>query len=56
MDRRLGDIAALAVLLQVEVDGYEQPDGERTTVPYNAVTPGYMEMLDLFEYRSKNAV
>lgn len=33
--------------LQVEVDGFAQPDGERTMVPHNAVTPGYMEMLEI---------
>jgi predicted permease len=40
-------ILASVYRLQVEVDGYESIDGGRAMIPYNAVTPGYMEMLGI---------
>jgi len=40
-------IIASVFQLQVEVDGNESPAGERRMIAYNAVTPGYMEMLGI---------
>jgi len=40
-------IIASVYRLQVEVDGYEQVEGERSMIAYNSVTPGYMEMLGI---------
>jgi predicted permease len=38
-------ILASVYRVQVEVDDHQPGDGERNMVAYNAVTPGYMEML-----------
>ena len=46
-------LVASVFRLQVEVDGHDTPQGERSMASYNAVTPGYMEMLGIEMLRGR---